>query len=200
MKTQEPFSEQIEDWLRSDRRKTLGDLGDVFEEKSFAVAIVLLMFLPALPLPTGGVTHVFEAITVLLAGEMVIGLRTIWVPARWRDREPGTGIVDKAIPFVVRRIRWFERFSRRRGARLFEQRWFLRVLGLVVIALAVAAALAPPFSGLDTIPAMAAVVVALGIILEDVAIMGVGFAIGAAGIVLILTIGAIVVRLIQDLF
>ena len=87
MKTQEPFSEQIEDWLRSDRRKTLGDLGDVFEEKSFAVAIVLLMFLPALPLPTGGVTHVFEAITVLLAGEMVIGLRTIWVPARWRDRE-----------------------------------------------------------------------------------------------------------------
>ena len=200
MKTQEPFSEQIEDWLRSDRRKTLGDLGDVFEEKSFAVAIVLLMFLPALPLPTGGVTHVFEAITVLLAGEMVIGLRTIWVPARWRDRELGTGIVDKAIPFVVRRIRWFERFSRRRGARLFEQRWFLRVLGLVVIALAVAAALAPPFSGLDTIPAMAAVVVALGIILEDVAIMGVGFAIGAAGIVLILTIGAIVVRLIQDLF
>lgn len=200
MKTEEPFSKQIEDWLRSDRPKTLGELGEVFEEKSFAVAILLLMFLPALPLPTGGITHVFEAITVLLAGEMVLGLRTIWVPGRWRDRELGTGIVSKAIPFVVRRIRWFERFSRRRGGRLFEQRWFMRVLGLVIIALAVGAALAPPFSGLDTIPAMGAVVVALGIILEDVVIMGIGFAIGAAGIVLVLTIGALVVRLIQGLF
>lgn len=200
MQTEEPFSKQIEDWLRSDRPKTLGELGDVFGEKSFAVAIVLLMFLPALPLPTGGITHVFEAITVLVAGEMVLGLRTIWVPARWRDRELGKGIVNKAVPFVVRRIRWFERFSRRRGARLFEQRWFLRVLGLVVIALAVAAAFAPPFSGLDTIPAMGAVVIALGIILEDVAIMGIGFAIGAAGIALLLTLGAVVVRLIRGLF
>jgi len=200
METEEPFSKQIEDWLRSDRPTTLGELGDVFGEKSFAVAIVLLMFLPALPLPTGGITHVFEAITVLVAGEMVVGLRTIWVPARWRDRELGKRIVDRAIPFVARRIRWFERFSRRRGARLFEQRWFLRVLGLVIIVLAVAAALAPPFSGLDTIPALGAVVIALGIILQDVAIMGIGFAIGAAGIVVVLTLGAVVVRLIQGLF
>ena len=200
MQTEEPFSKQIEDWLRSDRPKTLGELGNVFGEKSFAVAIVLLMFLPALPLPTGGITHVFEAITVLLVGEMVFGLRTIWVPSRWRDRELGKGIVSKAIPFVVRRIRWFERFSRRRGARLFEQRWFLRLLGLVVIALAVATAFAPPFSGLDTIPAMGAVVIALGIILEDVAIMGIGFAIGAAGIALLLTLGAVVLRLIRGLF
>lgn len=200
MKTEEPFSKQIEDWLRSDRLKTLGELGNVFEEKSFAVAILLLMFLPALPLPTGGITHVFEAITVLIAGEMVIGLPTIWVPERWRDRELGKGIVEKAIPFIVRRVRWFERFSHRRGARLFEHRWFLRVLGLVVMVLAVAASVAPPFSGLDTVPAMGAVVVALGIILEDVAIMGIGFAIGAAGIVMILTIGAIVVRFIQGLF
>jgi hypothetical protein len=200
VQTEDPFSKQIEDWLGSDRPKTLGELGSVFGEKSFAVAILLLMFLPALPLPTGGITHVFEAITVLLAGEMVFGRRTIWVPARWRDRELGKGIVHKAIPFVVRRIRWFERFSRHRGARLFEQRWFLRVLGLAVIALAVAAAIAPPFSGLDTIPAMGAVVIALGIILEDVAIMGIGFAIGAAGIVLLLTLGSVVVRLIRDAF
>lgn len=200
MKTEEPFSKQLEDWLKSDKPKTLGGLGEVFKEKSFAVAILLLMFIPALPLPTGGITHVFEAIAVLLGAEMVIGARTIWLPARWRDRELGETATKRALPFMVRRIRWFERFSRRRWARLFEQRWFLRVLGLVVIALAVAAALAPPFSGLDTVPAFGAVVVALGIILSDVLILAVGIVIGAGGVVLILTLGALLVRFIRNLF
>lgn len=200
MQTEEPFSKQLQDWLGSDKPKTLGSLGEVFEEKSFAVAVVLLMFIPALPLPTGGITHVFEAITVLLGAEMVIGARTIWLPARWRDRELGQTATKKALPFMVRRIRWFERFSRRRGARLFEQRWFLRVLGLVLIALAVAAALAPPFSGLDTVPAFGAVIVALGIVLDDVLVLGIGVLIGAGGIALIITVGALLVRFIQSLF
>ena len=200
MQIEEPFSKQLEDWLKSDKPKTLGGLGEVFEEKSFAVAILLLMFIPALPLPTGGITHVFEAISVLLGAEMVIGARTIWLPARWRDRELGETATKRALPFMVRRIRWFERFSRRRWAGLFEQRWFPRVLGLVVIALAVAAALAPPFSGLDTVPAFGAVVVALGIILSDVLILAIGIVIGAGGVVLILTLGTLLVRFIRNLF
>jgi len=200
VQTEEPFSRQLEDWLRSDKPKTLGGLGEVFEEKGFAVAILLLMFIPALPLPTGGITHLFEAIVVLLGAEMVIGARTIWLPARWRDRELGETATKRALPFMVRRIRWFERFSRRRWAGLFEQRWFPRVLGLVVIALAVAAALAPPFSGLDTVPAFGAVVVALGIILSDVLILAIGVVIGAGGVALILTLGTVLVRFIRNLF
>ena len=196
----EPFSAQLEGWLKSDTPKTLGRLGDLFGEKSFAVTILFLMFLPALPLPTGGITHVFEAITALLGAEMVVGARTIWLPAKWRNRELGASTTGKAIPFMVRRIRWFERFSRPRWAHLFEQRWFLRLLGLVVIALAAAAAFAPPFSGLDTLPALGAVVVALGIILGDVVVLAIGIVIGAGGIALILTIGALLVRLVRDLF
>ena len=73
----EPFSDQLERWLRSDGTKTLGALSEVFAEKSFAVTIVLLMFVPALPLPTGGISHVFEVITVVLAAEMVLGRRTV---------------------------------------------------------------------------------------------------------------------------
>jgi hypothetical protein len=199
VRTEEPFSNQLDDWLKSDKPKTLGGLGEVFEEKSFAVGVLLLMFIPALPLPTGGITHVFEAITVLLGAEMVIGVRMIWLPARWRDRELGETATQRALPFMVRRIRWFERFSRRRWARLFEQRWLVRVLGLILIALAVAAALAPPFSGLDTVPAFGAVVVALAIILEDFLILGIGLVIGAGGVALILTVGAIIVRFIRDL-
>lgn len=200
MTTEEDFSTQLLNWLQGDAPKTLGSLGDVFAEKSFAVTILLLMFVPALPLPTGGITHVFELITVVLGLEMVAGLGTILLPERWRRRELGALTTGKAVPFIIRRIRWFERFSRPRGAVLFRQRWFLRIVGLVFVALALAAALAPPFSGLDTLPALGAVVVALGVILDDVLVLVIGVLIGAVGVVLIVTVGATLLHIVRNLF
>jgi len=197
--TGEPFSHQLERWLRSDETKTLGALSDVFAEKSFAVTILLLMFLPALPLPTGGISHVFEAITVVLAMQMVLGRRTIWLPERWQHRELGPATTDRAIPFMIRRIRFVERFSRPRATWLFDQGWVLRLLGLVLMALAIAAAVAPPFSGLDTLPSIGAVAIALAIILEDAVVLAIGAVIGTGGVILIVTIGAAIVRILQGL-
>ncbi|NNN02235.1 MAG: exopolysaccharide biosynthesis protein [Acidimicrobiaceae bacterium] len=194
------FSAQLKAWVESDGPKTIGDLGVTFAEKSFAVTILFLMFIPALPLPTGGITHVFEVITMLLAGEVVIGARSIWLPARWRDRALGPATIGKAVPFMMRRIRWLERFSKPRGAYLFHRRWFLRILGIVLVGLALACGLAPPFSGLDTLPALGAVFVALSIILEDVLALAIGLAVGTGGVALIFTVGTAIFRLIGGLF
>ena len=192
------FSDQLEHWLRADGPKTLGSLGEVFGEKSFAVTILLLMFVPALPLPTGGITHVFEGITVVVAAQMVLGRRTLLLPKRWQRRELGPLTKDRAIPYMVRWVRRFERFSRPRGRWVFRSRWSLRVLGLLLIGFAASAAIAPPFSGLDTLPALGAVVVALSIILEDVVVLAIGALIGTGGAVIILTLGSAVVRLVRD--
>jgi hypothetical protein len=200
MMTEVAFSDQLETWLKADSSKTIGDLGRVFSEKSFAVTILFLMFFPALPLPTGGITHVFEVITILLAVEMMIGARSIWLPARWNDRALGATTTEKAIPFMLRRIRWLERFSKPRAASLFHRRWFLRILGVVFAGLALAAAVAPPFSGLDTFPALGAVFVALAIILEDVLALAIGLGIGTGGVVLILTVGAALIHVIRGVF
>ena len=193
------FGDELEEWLRSDGPKTLGALGELFEEKSFAVTILMLMFVPALPLPTGGVTHVFELITVLLAAQMLVGRRTIWLPERWARRELGATMTGKAIPFVIRWVRRVERYSHPRWAALFHQRWMLPVFGLIFIALAVAAGLAPPFSGLDTLPAMGAIAVALAIIFEDVLLLAIGFVLGTTGVVLIVTVGAALVHVLRSL-
>jgi hypothetical protein len=193
------FSGRLEGWLRRDGEKTLGDLTTEFGEQSFAAAILLLMFVPALPLPTGGVTHVFEAITIVLGGEMVLGLDTVWLPDRWRRRPLGATTTDRAIPFIIRWVGRAERVSRPRGAGLLEQAWMGRILGLLVIALAAAAALAPPFSGLDTLPAIGAIAVALAILLEDVVLLAVGVVFGAAGVALIVTIGAALVHFVRGL-
>jgi hypothetical protein len=64
---------------------------------------------------------------------------------------------------------------------------------------AVGAAIAPPFSGLDTLPAMGAVAVALAIILEDLVVLAIGAVLGTSGIILILTVGAAIVRVLRGL-
>ena len=71
MRDDELLSDELERWLQSDRPKTIGGLVELFQEKSFAVLFVVLLAIPALPLPTGGVTHVFEVIAMLLALELV---------------------------------------------------------------------------------------------------------------------------------
>ena len=61
------LSDQLERWLTGDGEKTLGSLVHAFGDKSFAILLVVLLGVPALPLPTGGVTHVFELIAALIA-------------------------------------------------------------------------------------------------------------------------------------
>ena len=194
------FSDELEQWLEGDDPKTLGALNNVFDERSFAVAITLLMFPSALPVPTGGVTHVLEVVTILLALQMIAGRDEIWLPKRFRERELGATMTGKAIPFVIRRVRTFERFSRGRLQHVFDQGWFLRLLGLVILLFTVGAILAPPFSGLDTLPALGVVLIGLAIILRDFAFVVVGGVIGTGGIALIVTLGRAAAHLIQSWF
>ena len=200
MATERDFSSELEDWLKGDAPKTVGALSEEFGERSFAVTILLLMFLPALPLPTGGLSHVFELIAIIVALQMVLGRSTLWLPKRFAQRELGASMTGKAVPFISRRIRWFERFSHPRLAGLFNQRWFTRLIGLVIVAFTIGAAVAPPFSGLDTLPALGVVVICLAIILEDAVVLAIGSAIGVGGIALIVTIGAALAHFVRGLF
>jgi hypothetical protein len=180
-------SRDLESWLRGDGDKTLGALIDVFGKRSFALVFVLLMGVPALPLPTGGATHVFEVITVLLALELIAGREEIWLPERWRRRELSTE--GRFVTGLLKVIRFLERFSRPRLTPAFGHRLSNVAFGMVVAAGSIAAFVAPPFSGLDTLPALGVVLVSLGVLLEDFVLVAVGLAVGAAGVLLELVVG-----------
>lgn len=160
----------------------------------------LLMALPALPLPTGGATHVLEVVTMLLALQLIAGRREIWLPGRWKRMELSGGARSKVITALLRRIRWLERFSRPRGQWLFGHRLTGVVFGLVVLALTITAFLAPPFSGLDTLPAIGVVLLALGILMTDVVVAGIGVVVGALGIVVVIGLSSLVLDLTRKLF
>jgi len=193
---QEKISAQLEAWLGSDRKKTLGDLVDTFGPRSFAILFVVLMALPALPLPTGAVSHVLEVVTMLLALELVIGRTEVWIPDRFQDRELKGLTGPKFSGALVKRIRWFEKFSRPRMARLLESRLTGVALGVAVFGLALTAFLSPPFSGLDTLPSLGVVVLGLGVLLGDIVVAGVGLGLGVVGVVVVVGLGKAITKLL----
>lgn len=189
------ISVQLEEWLQSDRKKTIGDLVETFGPRSFAVLFIVLMALPALPLPTGAVSHVLEVVAMLLALELIVGRREVWIPKRFESREIKGISNPKFTRVLLSRIRWFERFSRPRMTGLLENRLTGVAFGAGVFGMALTAFLAPPFSGLDTLPSLGVVVLSLGVLLGDVLIAGLGVGVGTLGLVLIIGLGKAITKL-----
>lgn len=193
------FSDELRAWAASDGDGTVGSLIEAFGEKSFAVLFVVLLGPSALPLPTGGVTNLFEVIALLLAVQLLIGRRTVWLPRRWRNVALTGPKSERLVQRLLRLIVWLERWSRLRGRSLFGSRLSSAVFGALVLIGTAAAFLAPPFSGLDTLPSLGVVVLSVGVLVEDVVIVGAGVTIGAGGVALLAALGRAVVRGIGDL-
>jgi hypothetical protein len=193
-------SRELERWLQSDGEKTLGSLVELFEEKSFAIVFVILLGVPALPLPTGGATHVFEVIAVVLAAQLIAGRTQIWLPQRWCRLELAGPRQQRFIGGLMKLIRRLERFSRPRLRWLFEHRLSNIVFGVLVIAGCAGAFFAPPFTGLDTLPALGVVLISLGVLLEDFLVVVLGLAVGATGVLLEILLGKAVIDEIGKLF
>ncbi len=198
--TQEKVSDALQGWLEGDTDKTLGSLVDVFGEKSFAILFVVLLGVPALPLPTGGATHVFEIIAALLALQLIVGRDQIWLPQKWCKLELAGPKQQRFITGLMKLIRRLERFSRPRLRFLFETRVSNSVYGLLALGGTAGAFFAPPFTGLDTLPALGVVLLSLGVLLEDVIVVAIGLVVGIAGVLLEIIVGSAVVHGVSSIF
>jgi hypothetical protein len=190
----------LQRWLDYEGDKTLGSIIVLFDEKSFALLFILLLGVSALPLPTGGATHVFEVIAMLLALQLIAGRRMIWLPQRWRTLDLGGPTKERFIARLMQTIRWLERYSRPRLSVLFRRRPATNVFGALVLLGSLGAFLAPPVSGLDTLPSMGVVLLSLAVLLEDFAFAVAALVIGAAGVFLEIFLGRAVINGIGGLF
>jgi hypothetical protein len=193
------FSDELERWLSSDADKTLGGLVDLFGQRSFAIVFVLLLGVPALPLPTGGATHVFEVIAMLLALQLIANRDRIWLPRRWRGIDVAGPNRQRLTNALMKTVRRLERSSRPRLTFMFGHRLSNIAFGALVLAGSLGAFLAPPFSGLDTLPALGVVLLSLGVLLEDFLVVIVGVLVGVAGVVLEIALGSLAIDALGEL-
>ena len=194
------FSQTLNNWLSSKQKKTVGSMLNVFDEKSFAFIFLVLMIFPAAPIPTGGLVHLFEIIVILLALQLVIGCRELWLPSKLKKIELDAITRKKVLPFLERRVKFFERFARPRLSHIIAQKWFRIQLGLIVTLFTLGAFFAPPFTGLDTLPSLGVVLIAIGVILDDIVPIIIGYIIGAVGLTVAFILGAGIIAGIQALF
>ena len=209
--TTEPVTlgDELEAWLGQDGEKTLGSLVEAFGDKSFAILFVLLLGLPALPLPTGGATHLFLVIAALLAVQLIAGRHEVWLPQRWRGLSLAGEKQQRFLVSLTRFVRRLERLSRPRLAFLFRYRLADVVFGLPALPvptggathllLVIAAFVAPPFTGLDTLPALGVVLLALAMLFEDALVAAAGLIVLVIGVVLEVALGAAAVQGISSL-
>lgn len=193
------FSTELQGWLSSGQAKTLQSLVAFSEENSFAFVLMLLLFVSSLPIPTAGITHVMELIALIVAIEMTIGLKTIWLPKFMQRIELGQTFQGKVIPVIIKRIQWFEKRSSPRLKWIFKAPLFNQLIGLVIMLFVVAAFVAPPFSGLDTLPSLGVVIIGLAIILDDIVFLMAGLLVGSAGLATILIFLDLVINNLKHL-
>jgi hypothetical protein len=183
------FSDELATLLDDDSL-TVGDVMTALDERSFALVLMLVMFPSALPIPTGGVTHVLEIVAMLVAAQLVVGRRSLWLPKRLLNHQLGPTFKGKFLPAMLRRVRQVERIARPRGARVFENRVAVACLGVVILLFVVGAFVAPPFSGLDTLPSLGVVIISLGLVFRDAVIITVGAVVGLVGIGLVVALAS----------
>lgn len=194
---QESFSDQLETWLKGRQPKTLASLDEVFGDKSYAITFLFLLIFSATPLPTGGITNLFELIALILCVQLIAGLQAPWLPKKWKHMQLGKTLTGKVIPTMLKWVRWFERRSSPRGRWVFRAPFMPRLFGLLVLLFTLGAFVAPPFSGLDTLPALGVVIISLAVILDDLLFLIIGIIVGTVGIGLIAALGSALVETYQ---
>ena len=162
-------------------RLTVADILAVLRDRAFALLVVLLGLPNCLPMPPP-IPLVCGLLLCLVAAQIVAGRPTPWLPRallrRSLRREDVVRAVDRALP-VLRRL---ERWSQPR-MRVFEHAWAVRLVGLLLLALAFGLLFAAPFIGQIPI-GLAVCLVGLGFVERDGILVLAGLAAGVFGVLL----------------
>jgi hypothetical protein len=190
--------QQLEKIIKDDTQHTIGDLSKAFGEKSFAFLFLILMILPALPLPTGGITHVLEVIVIILAAQLLVGRQNLWLPRSLKEKSLPMSLRKGMLSQVNKKLIWIERHSKRRAPHLVSSKLAIQFNAFIIIIMSLLAIIAPPFTGLDTLPSLSIVFISLAIILDDFYLLIVGYIAGLVGGGLIAVLGLGFIHLVSN--
>ena len=160
-------------------RLTVGDILSVLRGRAFALLIVLLGLPNCLPMPPP-IPLVCGLLLALVAAQIAAGWGKPWLPGvllrRSVSRAEVSSAVARALPALIRLERW----SRPR-VEVLHTALAMRILGFVLLALALGLVVAAPVVG--QIPlGLAVCLLGLGLVERDGVVLIAGLAIGSIGI------------------
>ena len=181
-----PLGEQLASIIDNlpEDRLTLGELLDVFGEDGLLLLTILLTLVFLIPVSIPGVSTVFGAAILLVGISRLIG-RPLWLPERLKTRSLPA---DKLRPGLTRGMSWvrrLEKISQPHRLRVFVEGRLQDLTNNLAFILAALLLMAPfgfiPFS--NTLPGLALLFYAVGLIQRDGGAMLLGHLANVATIV-----------------
>lgn len=178
-----PLSAVLLDELTEDQAVTLGELRDRLARRGFGLLMILLALPTLIPVLPPGSAAAVGLLYILLSLQMLFGKDEPWLPKRMSRYRLSARVITalrtRGIPFL-RRI---ERFSRPRPL-LLDERILSRGVALVVLVLGIV--LLSPLPFLNTLPALAVLLMGIGLLNRDGVFIAAGLLLTA---VVLLVIG-----------
>lgn len=169
----------------ADEVVTVGEFEDRLARRGFGVLMILLALPTLIPVLPPGSAATIGALYIILSVQMLLGLERPWLPARVRRYRLSARAVaalrGRGIPFLQR----IEHFSRPRPL-FYDDRIVTRGVALVVLVLGVILLSPVPF--LNTLPALAVLILGIGLLNRDSVFLLVGFTL-AVVVLLIIVFG-----------
>jgi len=177
------FSQQIEDLL-AQNQLTLQQVLEQTKTASFGFVLCLVALPSALPVPAPGFSVPFGMMIVFLAMQLLLGRKTLWLPASWLQKSINLRPYHGKIKGVLKFVRFFEWFVRPRLG--FMYRFGLPLLSFMMLLCGLSMLI--PIPGTNSLPALGVFLISLGMLEKDglAALAGVGA--GLLGLVLTTTI------------
>lgn len=178
----EPLSTILLDELTEDETVTLGELRDRLARRGFGLLMIVLALPTLIPVLPPGSAAFIGLLYILLSLQMLFGRDEPWLPARLSrfrlSARTITALRSRGVPFL-RRV---ERFSRPRPL-LVDERIASRVVALVVLLLGIV--LLTPLPFLNTLPALAVMLMGIGLLNRDGMFIAAGLLITTAVLLII---------------
>jgi hypothetical protein len=183
---QEKLSVRLVEFFKDpEQPNTLRKIIEVFPLQTYGILYVLFSMISALPLPTGGISHVLVGLGMLVSAQQVIGFKTIWLPNFALDYKANWMSNEKVILSLKSFLEGIEKRLSGKKNLLIVNSNFQRIIALLTFFCMFLAFFAPPFTGLDTLPSVGAVMLGLCLITEDIKLFWLGLVAGMLGGLLI---------------
>lgn len=160
-------------------RLTVGEIVAALRDRAFALLVVILGLPNCLPMPPP-IPLVCGLLLLLVAVQITAGMSAPWLPRTILKQSVARHTVERAVTRAVPLLRKLERWSQPR-MNLFETGLGMRGMGVLLLALALALIVAPPFFG--QIPlGLAVSLIGLGLVERDGIVVLIGLVFGGLGV------------------
>jgi hypothetical protein len=173
----------IADLLSSESAEgpSIGEISAAVREKGFGLVLMVLALPSALPVPAPGYSTPFGIVIALIAGQMLMGRSTLWLPQRLEGIRLNPRATRAMLTTASKFLRRIEHWVRPR------QQWIRSTggqAGLAVIILCMASLMILPIPLTNTAPAMVIFLIGVGLSEEDGLLALGAFALGSLALLL----------------